>query len=92
MWAASKAESVEIDAYRRCMHDPAEIRGRKRRSDRSVLGGTCLMVVSLLVSSRELAPPMATTVAAIAGFLLLMYGVHLGWLVFYDRESDGPPS
>jgi len=50
------------------------------------------MAVSLLVSSRELAPPMATTVAAIAGFLLLMYGVHLGWLAFYDRESDGPPS
>jgi hypothetical protein len=24
--------------------------------------------------------------------MLLMYGVHLGWLVFYDRESDGPPS
>jgi len=92
MWAASKTESVEIDAYRRCMPDPAEIRGRKRRSNRSVLGGTCLMAVSLLVSSRELAPPMATTVAAIAGFLLLMYGVHLGWLVFYDRESDGPPS
>jgi len=74
------------------MPDAAEIRGRKRRSNRSVMGGTCLMAFSLLVSSRELAPPMATTVAAIAGFLLLMYGVHLGWLVFYDRESDGPPS
>ena len=74
------------------MLDPAEIRGRKRRSNRSVLGGICLMAVSLLVSSWELAPPMATTLAAIAGFLLLMYGVHLGWLVFYDREPDGPPS
>jgi hypothetical protein len=52
----------------------------------------CLMAVSLLVSSWELAPPMATTAMAIAGFSLLMYGVHLGWLVFYDRESDGPPS
>jgi hypothetical protein len=31
-------------------------------------------------------------VAAIAGFVLLMYGVQVGWLVFYDRESDGPPS
>jgi hypothetical protein len=50
------------------------------------------MTVALLVSSWELAPPMATTAAAIAGCLLLMYGVHLGWLVFYDRESDGPPS
>lgn len=50
------------------------------------------MAVALLVSSWELAPPMATTVVAITGCLLLMYGVHLGWLLFYDRESDGPPS
>jgi hypothetical protein len=82
----------QIGAYCRSVPDPAEIRGRKRRSNRSVLGGICLMVVALLVSSWELAPPMATTVAAIAGSLLLMYGVHLGWLVFYDREPDGPAS
>jgi hypothetical protein len=37
-------------------------------------------------------PPLATTVAAIAGFVIVMYGVHVGWLVFYDRETDGPSS
>ncbi len=79
-------------AYRRCMADAAEIRGRKRRSDRSVLAGICLMAIALLASSWELAPPVATTLAAIAGFLLLTYGVYLGWVLFYDREPDGPSS
>jgi Flp pilus assembly protein protease CpaA len=74
------------------MQDAAEIRGRKRRSNRAVLVGFSLMAFALLVSSRELAPPLATTVAAIAGFVIVMYGVHVGWLVFYDREPDGPPS
>jgi hypothetical protein len=50
------------------------------------------MAVALLVSSRGLAPDVATTVAAIAGFLILTYGVHLAWLVFYEREPDGPSS
>jgi hypothetical protein len=50
------------------------------------------MAVALLVSSRGLAPDVATTVAAIAGLLILMYGVHLAWLVFYEREPDGPSS
>jgi hypothetical protein len=50
------------------------------------------MTASLLASSWELAPPVATTVAAIAGFVLLICGVHVGWLVFYDREPDGPSS
>lgn len=51
-----------------------------------------MMTFALLASSWQLAPPLATTVVAIAGFVLLMYGVQVGWLVFYDRESDGPPS
>ena len=50
------------------------------------------MALSLMVSSTALAPPLATTVAAITGFVLLMYGVHVGWLVFYDRDPDGPSS
>lgn len=50
------------------------------------------MVVALVVSSANLTSPVTTTVAAIAGFVLLMYGVHVGWLVFYERESDGPAS
>jgi hypothetical protein len=83
---------ARIRAYRRCMSDADEIRGRKRRSNRSVLGGICVMSFALLASSWQLAPPLATTVAAIAGFVLMMYGLQVGWLVFYDRESDGPPS
>ena len=74
------------------MQDAAEIRRRKRRSDRAVVAGLSLIVVALLVSSRELAPALATTLAAIVGFGLLMYGVHVAWLVFYDREPEGPSS
>ena len=70
------------------MQDAAEIRRRKRRSDRAVVAGLSLIVVALLVSSRELAPALATTLAAIVGFGLLMYGVHVAWLVFYDREPE----
>jgi hypothetical protein len=51
-----------------------------------------LIAVALLVSTWRLAADFVTTAAAIAGFGLLMYGVHLGWLVFYDREPDGPAS
>jgi hypothetical protein len=75
-----------------CMQDAAEIRGRKRRSSRAVLLGLSVIAFALLVSSWELAPPLATTIAAIAGFGIVMYGVHLGWLLFYDREPDGPSS
>jgi hypothetical protein len=74
------------------MQGAAENCRRKRRSDRAVVAGLSLIVVALLVSSRELAPALATTVAAIVGFGLLMYGVHVAWLVFYDREPDGPSS
>ena len=74
------------------MQDAAEIRRRKRRSDRAVVAGLSLIVVALLVSSRELVPALATTLAAMIGFGLLMYGVHVAWLVFYDREPQGPSS
>ena len=74
------------------MQGAAEIRRRKRRSDRAVVAGLSLIVVALLVSSRELAPALATTLAAIVGFGILMYGVHVAWLVFYEREPDGPSS
>ena len=40
----------------------------------------------------DLLPPAVTTVAALTGFALIMYGVHVGWLVFYNREPDGPSS
>jgi Flp pilus assembly protein protease CpaA len=74
------------------MQDEQLIRSRKRRSNRAVLAGLLLMAVALAVSSRELVPDLGTTVAAIAGFLIVTYGVHLTWLVFYEREPDGPSS
>ena len=74
------------------MQDTAELRRRKRRADRAVLIGLCLMALATLVSSRDLAPPIATTVAAIVGFGLMSYGVHVAWQVFYDREPEGPSS
>jgi hypothetical protein len=74
------------------MQDAAEIRRRKRRSNRAVLIGVGLMAVALAVSSWELAPPIMTTAAAILGFAILSYGVHVAWLMFYDREPYGPSS
>jgi hypothetical protein len=74
------------------MQGAAELHRRKRRSNQAVVAGISLIVVALLLSSRELAPAVATTLAAIVGFGLLMYGVHVAWLVFYEREPDGPPS
>jgi hypothetical protein len=74
------------------MQDAAEVRGRKRRSNRAVLGGLCLIAFALFISSLDLVHPLATTIGAIAGFLLIMYGVHLAWLVFYEREPEGPSS
>lgn len=50
------------------------------------------MATALLVSFYAAAPPLVTTAAALAGFVLVTYGVHVGWLVFYDSESDGPAS
>jgi hypothetical protein len=79
-------------AYRRCMQGPAEIGRRKRQSDRAVVAGLSLIAVALLVSSWEFAPALATTLAAIVGFGLVIYGVNVAWLVFYDREPDGPSS
>ena len=74
------------------MQGTAQIRGRKRRSNRAVVAGLSLIAVALLVSTWRLTPDFLTTAAAIVGFGLLMYGVHLGWLVFYEREPDGPAS
>jgi hypothetical protein len=74
------------------MQGAADARGRKRRSNRAVVAGLSLIAVALLVSSWRLVPDFVTTAAAIVGFGLLTYGVHLAWLVFYDREPDGPAS
>ncbi len=74
------------------MQDPGEIRRRrKRRSTKAVLAGLSLIAVALLISMLGLLPDALTTLAAIVGFCLVMYGVHLGWVIFYEQESDGPP-
>jgi len=72
--------------------DPAEVGRRKRRSSRAVIAGCSLMASALLLSGYDIGPPLATTVGAVVGFVLLLYGVHVGWLVFYDRDDDGPPA
>ena len=72
--------------------DPAEVGRRKRRSSRSALAGCSLMAVALVLSAHGVGPPVTTSVGALVGFVLLLYGVHVGWLVFYDRDDDGPPT
>ena len=74
------------------MQDAAEIGRRKRRSNRAVLLGVVIVAVALLGSSVEVAPMLVTTIAAFVGVVLVMYGVHVGWLIFYEREPDGPSS
>ena len=74
------------------MQDAEGIRQRKRRSNRAVVAGVTSVAMALLVSMLGVLPPVVTTVAALAGFALIMYGVHVGWMVFYDREPDGPAS
>jgi Flp pilus assembly protein protease CpaA len=74
------------------MQDMTEIRRRKRRSNRAVFSGLGMIAIALLVSNFDLAPLLSTTIAALIGFGVLMYGLHVGWLVFYEREPDGPSS
>ncbi len=73
------------------MQDPDEIRRRKRRCNRAVLGGLALLAVALLTSGLHLLPDLVTTLAAIAGVGSVMYGVNGAWLIVYERDSDGPP-
>jgi len=74
------------------MQDAELVRRRKRACNRAVFIGLCWIVVALAASALDLVPPIVTTLLAVAGFLLLMYGVHVGWLVFYERDPDGPSS
>ena len=80
-----------VGAYGRRMEDPGLIRRRKQRCNRAVLIGVAMITFALWASLHAFGPPVASTALAFAGFGLIMYGVHVGWLVFYDRESDGPP-
>ncbi len=72
--------------------DAAEVGRRKRRCTRAVIAGCALMAVALVLSAYGVGPPVATSVGALVGLALLVYGVHVGWLIFYDREDDGPPA
>ena len=74
------------------MADADPIRARKLRSNRCVLIGVALMILGLLGSASDAAPELLATAAAVVGFAQLMYGVHVGWQIFYDREPDGPAS
>lgn len=74
------------------MEDPQQIQRRKRSSNRSVLGGLLLIAAAVALDTFDLFPLIVTTAGAIVGFVLVMYGVHTGWLVFYERDGDGPPS
>jgi hypothetical protein len=79
-------------AYLRNMHDAKAIRNRKRRSSRCVVAGGSLIAVAMVLSVLDFTDPLITTIGAIVGFAFILYGVHLGWLVFYEREPDGPSS
>jgi len=57
-----------------------------------MVAGLTAIAMALLVSTLDLLPPVVTTIAALTGFALIMYGVHVGWLVFYNRDPDGPSS
>lgn len=46
----------------------------------------------MVVSVLQMAPPLLTTIGWVIGFVLVLYGVHVGWMVFYDREPEGPSS
>jgi hypothetical protein len=56
------------------------------------VAGLSLIAIALVVSSWQIVPAITTTFAAAVGLVLLSYGVHLAWLVFYEREPDGPSS
>ena len=87
MWTPANPEAGKFGPV-----DDAEVGRRKSRSNRAVLLGLALMAVALLLTAYDLGPLLVTTAAGIAGFALVMHGVHVGWLVFYERESDGPAS
>ena len=74
------------------MEDPQVVGALKRRCTRAVLAGLVVMALALLVSGLQLTPDLLSTVAAVAGCSMMMYGVHLGWVIVFDRESDGPPA
>jgi hypothetical protein len=50
------------------------------------------MALGLLSSAKGLGPQFAATIVAAVGLVFVVYGVHVGWLVFYDRDPDGPSS
>ena len=74
------------------MQDAVQIHAWKRRSTRAVVAGLSLIAIALVVSSWQIVSAITTTFAAAVGLVLLCYGVHLAWLIFYEREPDGPSS
>lgn len=74
------------------MQEPSDVGRRKRRSSRAVIAGVVEMAAAMVLSTLDVAPPLVTTIGWLVGFVLVLYGVHVGWLVFYDREPEGPSS
>ena len=74
------------------MQDAELIRSRKRRSSRAVVAGSSLIAVAMVLSAMNFTSPLVTTIGALVGFVFMLYGVHVGWLIFYEREPDGPSS
>jgi hypothetical protein len=74
------------------MQDATAIGNLKRRSSRCVVAGASLIAVAMVLSGLDFTDPLITTIGAIVGFVFILYGVHIGWLVFYEREPDGPAS
>ena len=66
---------VNSSAYRRCVQNAAEIRGRKRRSNRAVLVGLSLMAVIPLRSAAGVAAIGSSSVS----ILVLMITTSRQW-------------
>lgn len=74
------------------MQQPADVWRRKRRANRAVVAGVAEMAVAMLLSAKHAGPLLLTTLGWVVGFALVLYGVHVGWMVFYDRDPEGPSS
>jgi uncharacterized membrane protein HdeD (DUF308 family) len=63
-------------------------RRASRRSLIAFLGGVGLLAAGLLATDLF---PMASTVAAIVGIAVMIYGLAAGAMIVLNREDDGSP-
>ena len=74
------------------MQEPTDVWRRKRRANRAVLAGVAEMVVTMVLSAQHTGPLLLTTLGWLTGLALVVYGVHVGWMVFYDRDPRARPA